>query len=157
MKTKNFRIIFYSIVGGIVISLSTIIFVSVKFLRDEQKDLLFTVRSLKADEINSILITDDKSKPNVYSVQNTDDIIHFVELCNNAEQIIMSKGRQIEDFNIAIKFKSGAVLILYGTMINRKVLFINDQRVGYEVMIRDIWPWFSKQMRKDNPAFQWDR
>ena len=148
MKTKNFRIIFYSIVGGIVISLSTIIFVSVKFLRDEQKDLLFTVRSLKADEIDSILITDDKSKPNVYSVKNTDDIIHFVELCNNAEQIIMSKGRQIEDFNIAIKFKSGAVLILYGTMINRKVLFINDQRVGYEVMIRDIWPWFSKQMSK---------
>ena len=148
MKTKNFRIIFYSIVGGIVISLSTIIFVSVKFLRDEQKDLLFTVRSLEADEIDSILITDDKSKPNVYSVQNTDDIIHFVELCNNAEQIIMSKGRQIEDFNIAIKFKSGAVLILYGTMINRKVLFINDQRVGYEVMIRDIWPWFSKQMSK---------
>ena len=148
MKTKNFRIIFYSIVGGIVISLSTIIFVSVKFLRDEQKDLLFTVRSLEADEIDSILITDDKSKPNVYSVKNTDDIIHFVELCNNAEQIIMSKGRQIEDFNIAIKFKSGAVLILYGTMINRKVLFINDQRVGYEVMIRDIWPWFSKQMSK---------
>ena len=148
MKTKNFRIIFYSIVGGIVIFLSTIIFVSVKFLRDEQKDLLFTVRSLKADEIDSILITDDKSKPNVYSVKNTDDIIHFVELCNNAEQIIMSKGRQIEDFNIAIKFKSGAVLILYGTMINRKVLFINDQRVGYEVMIRDIWPWFSKQMSK---------
>ena len=148
MKTKNFRIIFYSIVGGIVIFLSTIIFVSVKFLRDEQKDLLFSVRSLKADEIDSILITDDKSKPNVYSVKNTDDIIHFVELCNNAEQIIMSKGRQIEDFNIAIKFKSGAVLILYGTMINRKVLFINDQRVGYEVMIRDIWPWFSKQMSK---------
>ena len=148
MKTKNFRIIFYSIVGGIVIFLSTIIFVSVKFLRDEQKDLLFTVRSLEADEIDSILITDDKSKPNVYSVKNTDDIIHFVELCNNAEQIIMSKGRQIEDFNIAIKFKSGAVLILYGTMINRKVLFINDQRVGYEVMIRDIWPWFSKQMSK---------
>ena len=148
MKTKNFRIIFYSIVGGIVISLSTIIFVSVKFLRDEQKDLLFTVRSLEADEIDSILITDDKSKPNVYSVKNTDDIIHFVELCNNAEQIIMSKGRHIEDFNIAIKFKSGAVLILYGTMINRKVLFINDQRVGYEVMIRDIWPWFSKQMSK---------
>ena len=148
MKTKNFRIIFYSIVGGIVIFLSTIIFVSVKFLRDEQKDLLFTVCSLKADEIDSILITDDKSKPNVYSVQHTDDIIHFVELCNNAEQIIMSKGRQIEDFNIAIKFKSGAVLILYGTMINRKVLFINDQRVGYEVMILDIWPWFSKQMSK---------
>jgi hypothetical protein len=148
MKTKNFRIIFYLIVGGIVIFLSTIIFVSVKFLRDEQKDLLFTVRSLEADEIDSILITDDKSKPNVYSVKNTDDIIHFVELCNNAEQIIMSKGRQIEDFNIAIKFKSGAVLILYGTMINRKVLFINDQRVGYEVMIRDIWPWFSKQMSK---------
>ena len=147
MKPKNFRIIFYSIVGIIAIFLSSVIFVSVKYLKEEQRALLLKMHALDADEIDSIEIRDDAIKPNVYYVNDADNISHFVELANGAKQLFFTKGRRHEEFLITIFFKSGSAMSLNCTLRDRETLFVNDENVGYEVMLSNIGPWFSKQIK----------